>query len=617
MSTYTSDSGSVDSEIDAGPPMRLCARPPQFPTGKTATTLAEMERMMSWFMDAGQQYNDTFPAERFDRIVHLIFVNNNLIEGDQWKDRMVRRGIQTMKIFSSKSDVRDTATLYKLITEGEYDAVTDEYTPITYVLMCTNTVRLQNICQEDTGDSILRRLERFHPNIGIVPWFDEIDKFVKLHIEYIPIFKQFGNVPVLNGITATPYSKFWKIMHECGYTDIPLIGELPDAKDYRSMKDHTLLYSDLIQEKSPVKHFKWLLEHPGELMYTEKCVRHMIPNLTDNAKRILFVPGESACKTHIAIKDLALKFRKNTLIINGKQKGFYKYSAADPEGEFLSVQDYKKTKVLEKVVINGQSIADMTIMDIAIVMYNDTRLDLKSADLVITGFHCVERGVTFNRPNFQFTHGIFSSYHYKESSDLIESIIQIAGRCFGNKDWVPAGITIISPKYITDTVERAIENIIEFLRTKPTSIQYADVYRERNGIPILIQFNDKTVLEKLVEIRKLGKKDRDYVQALLKGALASGGITLTDPNHIDEKRRPFSFEHYMVAGKRILEPEHNVKNYRFDKFYENYSLGKCYGQTVKEKGQYVLDLTMVDYKISDEITLTPGMGFISFVYKPK
>ena len=619
--TYVSDSSdasSVDSDVAELPPMRLCARPPQFPKGKTATSLTEMEAMTNWFLDSAQEYDILHQShrQRFKRIVHLIFVNNNLIEGDQWKDRMIKRGIQNLKIFSSKSDVNGATELKQLITEGEYDVMTDQYTPIDYVLMCTNATRLQNFCCDPKNNTILRRVQDFHPEIGFVLWFDEIDKFVKLHSEYIPRFQQFPNVIVLNGITATPYSKFWKIMHSCGYHDISLIGTLPDPSDYRSIKDHTLLYSDLIKDKSPVKHLEFILENPDKVMYDENGIKHKIPNLTDNKKRIIFAPGESTCKTHNAIKRLGFKYGKNTLMINGKHKGFFKPSSS-PEGEYISVRDYKNRKIQNNVKHEGHSFNEFTAMDIAIIMYNDPELNLNSTDLIITGFHCVERGVTFNRPNFQFTHGIFSRYHYTESSDLVESIVQIAGRCMGNKEWVPAGIVIISPKYITDTVEQTIFNIIEFLQTNPKSIQYADIYRERHGIPIMVTFNDPTVLAKIVEIKKLKKSDMEYIQKLLQEAHASNKITLIDNNHVDSIREPFTFNEYTISGKRILEEGNDPKNYRFDKFYENFINRKCYGQSVKEKGQFQFDITMIDYKISDEYTLPKHTGFISFVYKPQ
>ena len=620
MSTYSMDTDSIYSEDDVRPPMRLCARPPQFPQGKTKTSLDEMNKMMSWFLDSAHTFNASHPRSKDGRIVHLIFVNNNLIEGDQWRDRMVKRGIQNLKIFSSKSDVNDVDRLLTLITQGEYDAMNDEYIPIDYVLMCTHPIRLQNICNEKTGDSLLKRLERFNPNISIVPWFDEIDKFVKLHTDFIPRFQGFSNVLVLNGITATPYGKFWQIMHECNYRDIDLIGKLPDPKDYRTIEDHELIYSDLIDIKSPSENFRYILENPGKVCFKDGDVVHRIPDITNNSKRIIFVPGESACRTHNAIKDIASEYKKNTLMINGKTKGFFKAN-----GEFIRISDYKNDKIRKNMYYTeGEkkiSYGDLTTMDIAVIMYNDPSLNLNSSDLVITGFYCVERGVTFNRPNFQFTHALFTSYHYKESSDIVESIIQITGRCFGNKEWVPADIKIISPKYITDTVRNSIKNMIDFLLTSPKSIQYADIYREAVGIPLEITFNDKIVLQKIVEIKKLKKKDYAYIDELLRDAYKRGGVSLVDNNHSDPVREAFSFEQYSFSGKRVLEEGNKADNYRFDKFYDAFTKRKCYGQTVKDgAGHFSIDITMINYTISNDpeiITIDKGTGFISFVYKKK
>ena len=115
---------------DDVPPFRLIARPPQFPDGKTKTAITEMENMMKWFMDEGnirQRILVTTAKQRgYKRIVHLVFTNNSLIESDQWRDRMITRGLQNLRIFSSKSDVSTKEQLKQLITEGDYNVMTDQ-----------------------------------------------------------------------------------------------------------------------------------------------------------------------------------------------------------------------------------------------------------------------------------------------------------------------------------------------------------------------------------------------------------------------------------------------------------------------------------------------------------
>ena len=127
-----------------------------------------------------------------------------------------------MKIFSSKSEVNNSETLFRLISEGEYDEDTDSFIPIDFVLMCTHQVRLADFCDDkSTRASLLKRMMRFHSDICFVPWFDEVDKFPELLANYIPKLQSFANILQINGITATPYDKFWKLMHKCGYYDIP------------------------------------------------------------------------------------------------------------------------------------------------------------------------------------------------------------------------------------------------------------------------------------------------------------------------------------------------------------------------------------------------------------
>lgn len=640
-SSVASDSSSVfsDDNMDDVPPFRLIARPPQFPVGKTSTAITEMENMMKWFMTAGsirQRIGLLTMAKRrgYKRIVHLIFTNNSLIEGDQWRDRMITRGVQNLRIFSSKSEVSTKEQLQQLIAEGDYNEMTGEYIQVDYVLMCTHPVRLTDFSKY--GDGILSRMRHFHSDIGFILWFDELDKAKDLLKVHIPIFKEVGNVIAMTGITATPYHRFWELMHECGYTELDLIGTLPSATDYRSFKDHNLQYTDDINIKSPVKHFQYLMENPGTRMATIKSedgserVFYVPTNLTDNEGRIFFVPGEISKRSHMGIKDIAHKYGKHALVINGTYKAFFKADGSPP----IDVRNMKRDrlkklkdqlKTAEKSGQNTEAVRikalydkedNKAIMDIAIEIYNDPAYGLQDKDLVITGFYCVERGVTFNRPNFQFRFVIMSPYHYMDQSDEIESIIQLSGRAFGNKEWVPAGITILAPKDMLDEVERNVNNLIEFLHEKHDTIQYADIFREVNGIPIRVTITNTKFLEEITKCGKLTAKTRTTFMTMLKRAHAEGHLVLDDPNKVDSVRVPFSFDNYMIDTKRILTESVKAKSYRFPQFRDHYLRRKAYGQSIREKGKFTLDLTNIDLALEDG-QMEAGTGFISFAYLPR
>ena len=636
-----------EEDEDIPPPFRILVRPPQFPSGKTATSIENMKAIAEWIFNRSKamEIQSNFGEKQYKRIVHFIFVNNNLIEGDQWRDRLVRRDVQNMKIFSSKSDISDASKLKELITEGEYDHTTGKYIQIDYVLMCTHPTRLANIAGEKNGDSILRRLNIHHPDIAVMCWFDEIDKFVKILKDYIPKFQSFSNVMLMTGITATPYKRFWEIMHACGYNDIELLGQLPDPSDYRTLKDHTVLYSDKINEKKPVKNFKWILENPGKRMFSQTTEvdgkitkeKYKVPScLSTNSGSILFVPGESARKSHDSIVKLALCSGKNALIINGKDKAFYRAASYKSElnldkfeelhlGDYekLDIAEYKKRQIKRQTarehagekIPADEKFENMTTMDVAIKMYNDPAMKLKEGvDLVITGFYCVERGVTFNRPDFQFNYAILCPYHLKEGSMEIESIVQLAGRFHGNKEWVPK-ITVIAPKYIIEEVNKAIKNLIDFLVDCPKSIQYGDIFREEHGIPIHCTIQDKSLLDALVEIGNLiTTTKKQKFQTMFKEGVKSGKILLNNPNHEEKKRITFNFEDYQIGTKRICSNAEKQKNYRFSQFYDNHTLRIPYGQTAKP-GEFQIDISTIPISINKDTTLPSGTCFISFAYK--
>jgi hypothetical protein len=147
MSTYTNDFmpsstssshdassiASCDSIMDEKPAFRTITRPPQFVVGKTATALDEMNKMILWYMEHGKELEISHMKRKngknYKEIIHLIFVNNNLIEGDQWNNRILQRKSQTHEkvinsiIFSSKSQISTADALYKVVSEGEYDHI--------------------------------------------------------------------------------------------------------------------------------------------------------------------------------------------------------------------------------------------------------------------------------------------------------------------------------------------------------------------------------------------------------------------------------------------------------------------------------------------------------------
>jgi hypothetical protein len=629
--TYVSDDD--ENVLDF---MRLCDRPPQFyssqnplTAGKTSTTITEMESMILKVLDMAGVANSGF-ITNLTRIVHIIFVNNSLIEGDQWADRLISRGIQKMRIFSSKSDVNNSTSLYNLISEGQYDELTDTYIPIDYVLQCTHPTRLSDYCDKKrissgTVPPILKRMYDHYPDVGFVVWGDEVDKMSGIWKTYIPKLRGFKNVIQFNGITATPYLKYWDLMHSLGFYKVPLIGTLPDPSEYRTLSDHRHIYTNNVSIKSPSKNFEYLLTHSGEISYktinpkTKKVITtHYIPDLKTDSCKIFYVPGEEAIAVHEAISKIANTYDKNSLVINGKFKG-YNYADGRPS---KSIKEYKDEKVKAGIKYkdshgNLRPFNQMASMDIAICMYNDPELELNTKDLVITGYNCITRGITFNRPDFQFDYVILSDYHYKEGSKQMEEIIQLIGRAHGNVAWIKSGIVFLSPKYILDTVDEKIKQQIEHLRTAPKVLNYADVFREPKGIPIKIIFHTTQIINKIRSFKQLTVVRKVEFMNVLREGVRDGTITLHDSNSDIPSQIKFNFDDYMIHGKRMLEDPEKAKNYRFLEFLDKYNKRISYGQAIKEEGMFDIDITFIEQKLSDTERVEPGSGFISFMFKQK
>jgi len=582
---------TVISKAPYNAPLCAAIKPTQFKSGdeegKTNTCLKEMKKMNKYFMSLGENISTSIKMNKTSKKkipIHIIFTNNSLIETKQWKNKVANFGVNTMAILSS-DDIKTKREISSLIQDGD-----EEGRKVNYIMCCAHSVRLEDI------KWLIKTYHKDNRDYVFDIYFDEFDK-LQIFVDFINIVKRYENVYNLTAISATPYKEWFKLLHKCGYDYVSCVTDIEDSSEYRRIKDHELIYTDTLSTFiSPVAHFNHIINNPGTVSYEDEEFSHKLPDIKSLSGKIIFVPGEYYISTHDEIKDIAIENNWNCLVLNGKHKTVY-----FADGKFVTISSYRKSYPDKFNEYDG-------IMNIVREMYKDPILKLKEKNLIITGFNCVERGVTFNTPDFQFYAAIFAPYHYKEGSSQKESIIQLAGRTTGWDKFVPT-MKILAPKYLIDEVSKSQDALIEFLKLKPDFISYADMISDGNAIPIYINISEFNL------IQLEGTKGNSKKLEIIKKGIERGEIQFSNSNRDYPTKLRFDtgFNNYTLKTIRSCTEDTNYENYRFDKYIESYDTGHGYGQSNKE-GEFSIDINYKDH-IKNGVKILRGIGFISYAWK--
>lgn len=590
--SITSTENDMSAPTPYRAPLSAAVKPTQFKSGaeegKTNTCLQEMNKINKYFMDLGETMDQNLGLDadsRKKKPVHIIFTNNSLIETKQWKNKVANFGVNTMAILSSQ-DTKTKGEIDSLILTGD-----DSGRCVNYIMCCANRVRMDNIIW------IIKQYLKKHKKYVFNIFLDEFDK-MGIYTDFVKAIQSCLNVLNIVAISATPYASWNKMLDTLGYNYVPLLTKIEDSSDYRRISDHRLTYINDIKIDHPVANFRYILENAGEVCYKIEEIEHVIPDLKALVGKIFFVPGTFRVESHDDICEIANLLGWNCLILNGKKKGFYY-----PDLSYVTIKDYRAAR----------SFPDHTsIMSIAHTMYNDPALNLKAANLVITGFNCIERGVTFNVPDFQFHTAIFSPYHFREGSKEKESIIQLAGRATGWKEFVPP-ISILAPKYLLDEVSESQDRLIAFLKTAPTHITYADMMGDKNAIPIRLDFRDAAHLLKIE-----GEKNKVRRLEMIREGIAKGLVQYTNPNKNTPQHEPFRATlegAYELKTIRSCKEGTKAENYRFDAYISAHDCGRGYGQS-NQAGEFSIDINFLAHT-KNGVQIPRGVGFISYAYLDK
>lgn len=303
--------------------------------------------------------------------------------------------IVTGEVFSwmsgSKKNNISAIELSTLITWGE----------VGMVILCAHKRRVTYLAD------MLAALERHRFAKRINIWIDEADASENIwgkfsHVIASPLISQ------VTMVSATYDAKFFK---KYPMSIIPFQVTHPEC--YRCLKDSRTFVEDFLAKQAPE--------------YV-KAVLDKYPHLIHPGARA-FIPGNNARATHDEVCDFLVSKGFVVLILNGKRK-----EMVFPDGRIIDLSAYLTVDSTDNVPEEFNK----TLAKI----YTQNRLD--QYPFAITGYICVERGVTFqiapseDHDGFMFDYGIISPI-----TDCMGAY-QAMARLFGNighfPDYKPCAI---------------------------------------------------------------------------------------------------------------------------------------------------------------------------------
>jgi len=272
---------------------------------------------------------------------------------------------------------------------------------VSMIVMCANAIRMRYLA------AMLKDLtthKKFNKDTKINIWIDEADQSINLWKKHEASIEH-PSITFVTLVSATQTS----ILAKYGSIRVlPYEFTHPDC--YRRLKDMNVHVTDLgVAQAAP---------------YVEK-VLEMHPELMQPGMRA-FIPGEWTKQSHEDVSELLLARGFAVIILNGTHKELRFPSS---EEDTVDLKPYLKVSDPDRIPDEfSQTLSRLMI---------DKRLD--RFPLAITGFMCVERGVTFQTGPVDGVHeGFLFDYGIVPPIANADEAYQTMARLFGNMGNFPA-----------------------------------------------------------------------------------------------------------------------------------------------------------------------------------
>jgi len=276
------------------------------------------------------------------------------------------------------------------VAELALEIITDT---VEMIVMCSNGIRVRYLNQLLERLHIMYLRGKFQKKINI--WIDEADKSVTTWSKY-PHVLEMGMINQVILVTATIESvikKYHSIRVMQYATTYPAC--------YRRMKDMECVEVDYASSDA-VGYVRHILDMRHETL-VQPGIR-------------AFIPGKADRQSHEDISTYLLSIGFVVIILNGTHK-----EMRLPEGDVIDLRSY--------LTVSESSNPDEFNLVLS-RMYVENRLD--RYPLAITGFICVERGITFQCPPAEDHNGFLFDYGIIPPIPNKADAYQAMARLFGN-----------------------------------------------------------------------------------------------------------------------------------------------------------------------------------------
>lgn len=393
---------------------------------------------------------------------------------------------------------------------------------VDMVILCAHSVRVRYLISM-LGYLTVHRA--FNKKVNI--WIDEADKTINIWSKYPELL----NNPAVNQVTLVS-ATFNSVVAKYGRLNI-IPYEVTHPACYRRLKDAKRIVED-VGKSSPVEYVRHVLnKHKAKLVK---------PGMR------AFIPGDYTKQSHEDIAEMLLTLGFAVIILNGSHK-----ELRIPGETPMDLRPYLTVSDPDDVPDEFNTTLSR--------MYIEN--DLDRYPLAITGFICVERGITFqcapaedDHLGFLFDYGIIPPI-----TDKAEAY-QTMARLFGNvgdfPDYKPCeiytntatfkrvqnqeeiavnlarivaeqGLTEVGPEHIRDAANYEFEKDLEVIVREFNTCDEANDFLSSNGCNRNTKNNtDPTDARFLMEstTKKLARMSYDQVMKDLSGFAKSSGFDL-------------------------------------------------------------------------------------------
>ena len=559
---------------------KLRTKPTQFVRGKTDETLCDI--MKRWeenkLITDNDNRNDNDNPELTEHLIDIIVTNNSLLETEMWKYRTINKFKQTedIKIHIVSSKSIDFTNINTYINEIQQSKNKNDLPNVLIVCyhakrVCSDIVTL---CGTFGGlhKMILPNIEKKHI-IKFHISFDEPDANIgvtKKFLSKINPFIQNNTIIGVLFITATPIDDFWNMLSKSGIKQLLNMNKDTthnfdeDFKNYRCFQDHNIIEHNN-DTNNP-------LVYVMDLFLQNK--------IDETTRKIIFVPGhlyteKKGVGSHDEIESFFLSRNYVVLKINGTYKGF-----TYPNLTYETIEEYNK-----KHKIQGELRETLQHWSI----------NNKETNLAITGYWVIERGVTFNTINFNFTDMILSNYHLKS----IAKLIQLVGRSAGGKKFVDI-MNVFCTTDIKNAIEIFNDKLKQICSLNPELFNRTDFSTNKNTIPVKLEINDDNLLKELIDLRTKSKRGyKSTFHNLLVNGISCGNISVYDNNNVNK----FDINLRNIKDVRMFQDGQKKEVRRFKNFNDAFENFKTTSQSCDET-EYNIDFAKDQYKLNDFVNDT-------------